>query len=298
MSGTARIATVGMFDGVHLGHCSLLSDLKRLGDERGLVPTVFTFDRHPLGLISPDRAPSSLIPLAERIRRLHDAGVADVEVLTFDDKLRALDARSFITMLRDRYGVRAILMGFNHRFGSDRLQDFADYEAIGRELGVEIMRGEEWCGSEHSVSSSSVRRALSEGDVKLAATMLGRPYGISGTVVGGHKIGREIGFPTANIRPDEATCQLPAPGVYAVDVTMPDGLVRRGMLNIGVRPTVDYSDSPELTIEVNIIDWDGDVYGNRLSLTFISRLRGEKRFEGIDELRRQLSLDRLAALQA
>lgn len=297
---TARIATVGMFDGVHLGHCSLLSELKQLGEARGLETAVFTFDRHPLRIISPDRAPASLSPLDERVKRLLAAGVDDVEVLPFDEHLRALDARSFITMLRDRYGVRAILMGFNHRFGSDRLKDFADYAAIGRELGVEILRGEEWSSGDatHGVSSSSVRRALGEGDIALAADMLGRPYSISGKVVDGRKIGRKIGFPTANIHPAEATCQLPAPGVYAVDVTMPDGAVRRGMLNIGVRPTVDHSDSPAQTIEVNIIGWDGDLYGKTLTLTFISRLRGEMRFADLDTLRTQLTHDREAALEA
>ena len=301
MTGTAaHIATVGMFDGVHLGHCSLLSELKRLGAERGMATAVFTFDRHPLSIISPDKAPASLSPLDERVKRLLAAGVDDVEVLAFDGQLRALDARSFITMLRDRYGVRAILMGFNHRFGSDRLKNFADYAAIGRELGVEIVRGEEWSSGEgaHSVSSSSVRRALGEGNMKLAAEMLGRPYSISGKVVGGRRIGRKIGFPTANLQPDEATCQLPAPGVYAVDVAMPDGTVRRGMLNIGVRPTVDHSDCPALTIEVNIIGWDGDLYDSRLTLSFISRLRGEMRFADLDALRTQLTRDREAALQA
>lgn len=299
-SEASRIATVGMFDGVHLGHCSLLSELRRLGQERGLTPAVFTFDRHPLQIICPDKAPASLSPIAERVKRLHDAGVTDVVILTFDNELRALDARSFITMLHDRYGVRAILMGFNHRFGSDRLKDFADYAAIGRELGVEILRGEEWSSGNgaQSVSSSSVRRALGEGDMALAADMLGRPYSISGKVVGGREIGRKIGFPTANITPAEATCQLPAPGVYAVDVTMPDGTVRRGMLNIGVRPTVDHSANPALTIEVNIIDWDGDLYGKTLTLTFISRLRGEMRFADLDSLRTQLTHDREAALLA
>ena len=136
MSGAARFATVGMFDGVHRGHLSLVRRLIDEAGERSLTPTVFTFDRHPLSLIAPDRAPALLTTVGEKAAKLRQAGVADVEVLSFDEALRALTAEEFLMMLRDRYGVKALLMGFNHRFGSDRISRIEDYEAIGLRLGV------------------------------------------------------------------------------------------------------------------------------------------------------------------
>lgn len=294
------IATVGMFDGVHLGHRSLIGELIGHGQSRGLRPVVFTFDRHPLALISPDRAPLSLGSTAERVSLIRSAGIEDVEVLTFDQQLRSLDARGFITMLRDRYDVRAMLMGFNHRFGSDRLQDFGEYAAIGASLGVEIIRASEWShdACDENICSSGIRRALQRGDVGCAAMMLGRPYSLAGKVVGGQRLGRRLGFPTANIEPVEVRQQIPAAGVYAVDVAMPDGTVRRGMVNIGYRPTVDRSAEPALSIEVHIMDWDGDLYGSMLSLGFLSRLRGEMRFDSLEALKEQLSRDREDALKA
>lgn len=300
ISMKGRIATVGMFDGVHLGHRSLIGELICHARRLRLEPVVFTFDRHPLTLISPGSAPASLASLNERVAFIRSAGVSDVEVLTFDPRLRALDARGFITMLRDRYDVRALLMGFNHRFGSDRLTDFGDYEAIGVSLGVAVIRASEWRREafDGEICSSGIRRALKDGDVRRAAMMLGRPYTLAGEVTGGRRLGRRLGFPTANIVPAWNGQQIPATGVYAVDVTMPDGTVRRGMVNIGYRPTVDRSDDPALSVEVHVIGWNGDLYGKTLKLAFLSRLRGEMRFDGVDALKEQLSRDRDDAIDA
>ena len=299
MSGAARFATVGMFDGVHRGHLSLVRRLIDEAGERSLTPTVFTFDRHPLSLIAPDRAPALLTTVGEKAAKLRQAGVADVEVLSFDEALRALTAEEFLMMLRDRYGVKALLMGFNHRFGSDRISRIEDYEAIGLRLGVEIVRADELRDSSlpASVSSSAIRDALSRGDVAAAARMLGYNYKLWGKVVPGRQLGRTIGFPTANMEFADSGLMVPGAGVYAVDVTIPDGGCRRGMMNIGRRPTVDFSSRPAVTAEVHVIDWSGNLYGKEISVEFLDRIRDEMRFPDIDALRRRITADRDCALK-
>ena len=299
MSGAARFATVGMFDGVHRGHLSLVRRLIDEAGERSLTPTVFTFDRHPLSLIAPDRAPALLTTVGEKAAKLRQAGVADVEVLSFDEALRALTAEEFLMMLRDRYGVKALLMGFNHRFGSDRISRIEDYEAIGLRLGVEIVRADELRDSSlpESVSSSAIRDALSRGDVAAAARMLGYNYKLWGKVVPGRQLGRTIGFPTANMEFADSGLMVPGAGVYAVDVTIPDGGCRRGMMNIGRRPTFDFSSRPAVTAEVHVIDWSGNLYGKEISVEFLDRIRDEMRFPDIDALRRRITADRDCALK-
>ena len=283
-----------MFDGVHRGHRALLDRLRREASVRGASPVVFTFDRHPLAHIAPERAPGALMTVSDKVDALKSTGIEDIEVLHFDEKLRSLTARQFLTMLHDDFGITALLMGFNHRFGSDRLDDLKQYEAIGREIGIEIVRADELrdpAELSRAICSSSIREAIAEGDVTAAAKMLGRPFALRGKVVHGRQLGRTIGFPTANIEPSESALLVPRRGVYAVDVVLPGGERRRGMLNIGVRPTVDNSARPAPSVEVYIIDWHGDLYDKEIELEFIKRLRDERRFSDLDALRRQLALD-------
>ena len=294
MNHQPRIATVGMFDGVHRGHCALLDRLRREASVKGASPVVFTFDRHPLAHIAPERAPGALMTVSDKVDALKSTGIEDIEVLHFDEKLRSLTARQFLTMLHDDFGITALLMGFNHRFGSDRLDDLKQYEAIGQEIGIEIVRADELrdpAELSRAICSSSIREAIAEGDVTAAAKMLGRPFALRGKVVHGRQLGRTIGFPTANIEPSESALLVPRRGVYAVDVVLPGGERRRGMLNIGVRPTVDNSARPVPSVEVYIIDWHGDLYDKEIELEFIKRLRDERRFSDLDALRRQLALD-------
>lgn len=294
MNGNNKIATVGMFDGVHRGHRALLDRLHREARQRNMTATVFTFDRHPLALIAPDRAPSALMSLNDKVDALKNSGVDDVEVLHFDSRLRSLTARQFLRMLHDDYGVGALLMGFNHRFGSDRLDDLREYEKIGDEIGIEIVRADELRDetmTDRTICSSSIREAIAEGDVTAAARMLGRPFSLQGKVVHGKQLGRTIGFPTANIEPSDPDLIAPLKGVYAVDVSLADGVTRRGMLNIGVRPTVDSSTRPRPSVEVYIVDWNKDIYNQNIRIDFIKRLRDERRFPNLDSLRRQLILD-------
>lgn len=289
-----KIATIGVFDGVHTGHRWLLSQLRDEAARRGLVPAVITFDRHPLSLINPAKAPELLMPATERLAELRNE---QVEVICFDftTELRHMSAHSFMKMLSERYDVKTIMMGFNHHFGSDCLDDFNRYVAIGRELGIDIVKAHEYHGVEN-VSSSAIRQAIAEGHVDRAAEMLGRPYRLSGKVVEGHAIGRKLGFPTANIEPAEHEQLLPPVGAYAVDIVISEGMKRRGILNIGYRPTIDQSDKPLLSIEVHIIDWSGNLYNHRLNVDFIRRLRDEIKFGSVQQLARQLEADCKSAL--
>lgn len=296
MNVVPRIATVGVFDGLHRGHRALLDSLILEGERRGLTPCVFTFDRHPLALISPDRTPAPLMTLEDKIKALKGYGIGYVEVLHFDDNLRALTAAGFMTRLRDVYNVAVLLMGFNHRFGCDRISNPEEYTALGRSLGIEVIHARELSDADIRVSSSAIRNAIADGDIASANRMLGHPFSISGRVIGGKQIGRTIGYPTANLQRSDNSLLLPPKGVYAVDVILPDGQRCRGMLNIGVRPTVDSSSVPAPSIEVHVIDWSGDLYGQEITLELLSRLRDEQRFDSLDALRRQLSEDRTRAL--
>lgn len=299
MAETPKFATIGMFDGVHRGHRRLIDCLKSEAVARGMEAAVFTFDRHPLSVIAPGKAPASLMTVADKVAAIRQTGVETVEVLEFDEALRALTALEFLELLRDRFGVRALMMGFNHRFGSDRLSDLADYEAVGRRLGVEIVRADELRDADAAgtISSSAIRRALSAGDVADANRMLGYNYRLRGNVVSGKQLGRTIGFPTANISISGCGLLIPGKGVYAVDVTVGDSDERhRGMLNIGHRPTVDTSSAPALSVEVHIIDWTGDLYGKEIAVEFIGRIRDEMRFSDLDALKRRLSQDRNCAI--
>ncbi len=295
MSGC--VATIGMFDGVHLGHRFLLDRVRREAAERGLETLVVTFAEHPLSIINASLAPKRLTDNIQRGRLLTDRGIERVVNLDFDDRLRRMTASEFMEYLRDNYGVKVIVMGFNHRFGHDRLTSRHQYIEAGRKVGIDVVFAEPYEGPGGAgVCSSAIRKSLAEGDVTAANRMLGRPYNLKGTVVPGRRLGRTIGFPTANISLGDDSLLLPARGVYAVDVTLDDGLTKRGMLNIGVRPTVDRSEIPETTLEVYIIGWEGTLYGREIEVAFIARLRDERRFDNIEQLKKQLDDDRRAAL--
>ena len=288
------VATIGMFDGVHLGHQFVLQQTIDLARESGLQPLCITFDHSP-------RQEQVLTPLDEKVRLIRQMGIDRVEVLAFTAELKSLTARQFMEqVLRNQMNVRVLLTGYDNRFGRNREEGFDDYVRYGRELGIEVVSlppapSE---GREGVVSSSYIRQLLLEGLVAEAAQCLGHPYSISGRVAHGEHIGTELGFPTANLVPSESQL-IPAPGAYAVRVTFntPHSSLhtQSGMMNIGTRPTFD---GHEQTLEVHILHFREDLYGQALSVEFVKRLREERRFDSMEALQEQLKQDAIQAEQA
>ncbi len=265
------VATIGMFDGVHRGHQFVLRHVVDEAQRRGLHSMAVTFDR---------QGAPTLTPLADKLRLMAQCGIERTEVLTFDDALKQLTARQFMAdVLQARYDVRVLMIGYDNRFGHNRAEGFDDYVRYGRELGMDVLQ----LPAEGTVCSSMIRQLLTNGDVAAVAEALGYAYTISGRVAHGEHVGTQMGFPTANLVPDCATQLLPAPGVYAVRVG-----THGGMMNIGTRPTFD---GHQQTLEVNIFDFDDDLYGREISVSFVQRLRDEKYFDSPEALIHQLRID-------
>lgn len=302
-------ATIGFFDGVHRGHQFLLKQLREEAGARGLKSMAVTFDRHPRQVVQTDWQPQLLTTLEEKKELLSKTGIDQVVVLPFDKAMAGFTAREFMSdVLHDRLHVEMLLTGYDNRFGHNRTETFTDYERYGRELGMEVVcarpltmmqagQGTREDGAAgRAYSSSIVRRLLAEGDVSRAADCLGRYYSISGQVVHGEQNGHTLGFPTANLMADDPMKLIPANGAYAVWATLPGigGTRHGGMTNIGKRPTFH---GEQLTLETNIFDTMGDLYGQPLRIEFVARLRDEKLFPSPEALARQLSLDREQAKQ-
>lgn len=284
-----RIAVVGTFDGVHRGHRFLLDFMKTEALCRKLEPTVITFENHPLSIIHPQDVPPQLTTIDERMELLSSCGVETCILLEFDENLRQLSARQFLEMISRDYGVKVLVVGFNTRFGRDCVDGFEQYEEKGKEVGVAIVKAPEF-GS--GISSSAIRKLILNKDIVSANAALGYSFSIEGVVTEGKQLGRTIGFPTANIVIADDKKLIPPFGVYIVEVYMSHlGKTYRGMLNIGRRPTVDVTNAP-MSIEVHILDYEGDLYGKTLRVEFVRFLRDECRFASIDDLVEQLSSDR------
>ena len=271
----ATVAAVGMFDGVHLGHCSVLDRLSAEARSRSMQSLALTFSRHPLELVDAKRAPHLITDTATRITLLRSGGIDRAETLDFTPELRALSGRAFLDMLHRRYGVRVLVMGYDNHIGSDRL-DAAAAAVLTPCTGIEIVQVDErTIQGTGSLSSTSIRNALVEGTRPTAT-----------------RRGRTTGCPTANI--DTPSDIIIAEGAYAVDVTI-DGDCRRmrGMANIGRRPTL--GKNGERRLEVNIFDFSADIYGRRLRIEFLQLLRDETQFASLDDLKQQLTADRQAA---
>ena len=285
------IATIGFFDGVHIGHCHLINMLKKVARERGVESCVITFDRHPRQVVQPEWCPEMLTTLEEKTQLLEATGIDRCEVLHFDREMANQSAHDFMQhTLKEKLGVSILVTGYDNRFGHNRSEGFEDYVRYGKEIGIEVIKGEELTDGSNNVSSSSIRRMLKEGRIEDATRCLGREYQLTGTVVGGEHIGRTIGFPTANIRPDDSNKLIPANGVYAVDVWSQAGDINRerAMLNIGTRPTFN---GTATTIEVHIPHFAGNLYGSTLSIAFLRKIREERKFDSPEALVEQLNKD-------
>lgn len=288
--GVPTAATIGMFDGVHCGHRSVIAFLREEARSRGYESAVITFTNHPRQVLCPECDLKLLMEPQDKVAALSATGVDYVVTIDFDKELAALSAYDFIRLIASRYGVRLLVIGYDHRFGHNPSDCFEDYVAYGKEAGVEVLRAPELESGSVHVSSSAIRHLLEKGAVAEAGRLLSHRYTLGGIVVAGQQNGRRIGFPTANIDVSSSPLVIPANGVYAVCVKLPDGTQRGGMLNIGTRPTV--SDGGDRTVEVNIFGFSGNLYGSRLSVGFVDKVREERRMDGLEALRRQLESDR------
>lgn len=284
-------ATIGFFDGVHKGHQFLMERLKREAAERGLLSMAITFERHPRQVVQGDWKPEFLTELHEKLKLLKATGIDVVVVLRFNRQMAGLSAGEFMQLMHDRLGVRMLLTGYDNRFGHDRTEGFEDYQRHGQEIGIEVLCHEALSLGEQNVSSSRVRQLLKEGNIEEATQCLGRPYNISGQVVHGEQIGRTIGFPTANLQPDD-NLLIPQDGVYAVMVDLDNGMQKPGIMNIGTRPTFNGTNR---TLETNLLEPVGNLYGQRLVIHFIGRLRSEQQFPSAEALADQIKKDKAQA---
>ena len=305
------VCSIGFFDGVHRGHQWLIQQVKDEARRRDARSLLITFDRHPRSVFAPESAPQLLTSSEEKMALLRATGVDDIYILPFDRFMASLTAREFMQqVLKERLGVTALVIGYDHHFGRPMGEGFTDYQAYGRQLGIDVVLASELPG-EH-ISSSAIRHALEAGNVRTASQLLGRPYSWTGRVVHGHAVGRQLGFPTANLEATEPDQLLPANGAYAVKVTLSPDLPRLeetfpsltggvgggslpAMLNIGHRPTLD--NGSDISIEAHLFDFSGDLYGKELTVSFIDRLRPERRFTDEAELTRQLAQDQAVAMK-
>ncbi len=291
---TPSVATIGFFDGVHLGHRHLINQVKMAAALNGWCSSIITFPVHPRQVIQSDYQPSLLSSPEEKIELLASTGIDNCILLPFTRELSQLTAWKFMQLLYNQYKVRMLVIGYDHRFGHNRAETFEDYCRYGRELGIHIMQATAYTQEQDKVSSSVIRRALLSGEISTATKYLGYPYFMQGTVVSGYQVGRKIGFPTANLQVDFPNKLIPAIGVYAVRVSV-NGQSHRGMLNIGHRPTLN--NGTDLSIEVHILDFEGDIYHQPMRIEFVDFLRPEAKFNSVDELTLQIQKDKEAALQ-
>lgn len=293
-------ATIGLFDGVHLGHLHTLNMVRLQAAACGLKPMVVTFDQHPQHILRPEEDPvPHIMSASDRLSWLDDAGIDTVLVFEFIPELAALTSAEFMQMLHDNYGVARLIVGYNNHFGSDTDSSIDDYKRTGDALGVTVLQATQ--NPYGPVNSSMIRLMIAgKGYVKLAAMLLGRYFYVRGKVVHGDHMGTSLGFPTANVGERPRYQLMPAPGAYVVTVRICDedgnnGQLMSGMAGVGHRPTVT-DDQGDTTLEVNLFNYAGDdLYGKKITVIFIDRLRDEIKFDNVDDLRDQLVRDRDAA---
>ena len=286
------VATIGFFDGVHRGHRFLIDRVIEEAQRSGMLSAVITFDRHPREVLQTDYQPDLLSTLDEKLLLISKTHVDNTVVLHFDASLAALTAHDFMRdVLQGELKVRKLIIGYDNRFGHNRSEGFDDYVRYGKELGIEVIRADAFLPDDVRVSSSVIRTCLREGRVEDANRLLGYDYTIESRIVSGYQNGRKMGFPTANL--DVTRCQqlLPASGVYAVLVRLKDSVGwKRGMMNIGHRPTFNGTTT---SMEVNLFNFSGNLYGQELLVSFISKIRDERKFDSIDALAEQLQHDKV-----
>jgi riboflavin kinase/FMN adenylyltransferase len=292
------VVTTGTFDGVHLGHRAIIDNVIKIAKETGGESVLVTFHPHPRIVLQPNCNLQLLTSIEERIELLAETGLDHLIVIPFDKEFSRLSSLEFVRdLLVNKVGTKKLIIGYDHHFGRNREGSFAHLKEFGPVYGFEVKEIPAQDVDSLKVSSTKVRYALEEGDAQLAAKLLGHPYSLSGEVVEGKKLGREIGFPTANIKVNESRKLIPKYGVYAVKIKyVVDHETKYfyGMLNIGVKPTFDLK---EFSIEVHIFDFDEDLYGMVLEIFLLDRIREEVKFDDVIQLKKQLIIDKEQCLK-
>jgi riboflavin kinase/FMN adenylyltransferase len=289
------VITIGTFDGVHLGHRTILKEVvehaKRVNGESVLI----TFEPHPRKLLFPDQPLWFITPLEQKLRLVTEAGIEHIVVVPFTKEFSELSAQEYIEgFLVKTFGPHTIIIGYDHHFGHDRTGDIDMLRRFQPKYGYELVEIQAQLIDEATVSSTKIRKALKEGQVREASLMLGRDYNIRGTVVRGAQLGRTIGYPTANIRLNEPGQIIPGIGIYAVHVSH-NGKQYKGMLSIGHNPTV--TNDRSIKIEVNIFDFSKEIYDEIIEVSFVARLRDEEKFASLEALKEQLHKDKVESMR-
>lgn len=290
------VITVGTFDGVHAGHRAIIDTVLEKASQRDARSVIVTFDPHPREIINPGDAGIKLLTtLQERREILEEIGIDLMVVIPFDRDFSLLSSEEFVhDIIFQKIGVSEFVIGYDHQFGKNREGTIETIERIGKELAFDTYVVSKKEVGAQTVSSTAIRHAISgEGNVEQAAEFLQRPYRLNGVVIHGDKRGKEIGYPTANIKPEDPRKIIPREGVYAVKVRF-ENQWYGGMMNIGKRPTFE---GQEQRLEVHIFDFDEDIYGKEVQVRFLKRIRNEKKFSGVGELVEQLEEDKKKALQ-
>jgi riboflavin kinase / FMN adenylyltransferase len=284
------VLTVGFFDGVHKGHKAILREVVNHAKMVGGESIVLTFEPHPRKLLFPDQRLGIITPLDEKLQLIGDAGIEHIIVVPFTKEFSNLSAQEYIeNFLVGIFHPHSIVIGYDHRFGHDRKGDLNLLKQYAPSFHYELIEIPEQLIDEATVSSTKIRAAITEGRITDVSHMLGRNYSLKGTVVHGNKLGRTLGYPTANLHPMEHEQIIPAIGIYAIQAAH-RGIQYNGMLSIGYNPTV--TDKKELRIEANLFDFDKDIYGDTLEISFIKKLRDEQKFDSLEALKEQLHKDK------
>lgn len=281
------VLALGNFDGLHRGHLKIIERVRRGAAEHGGTPMAMTFDPHPPRIVRPDKAPPLLMTKAQKIEALGQAGISCVAVVRFTHEVSQWDPETFVrTVLVDWLRVSEVWVGANFLFGHERSGNFSLLRTLGQRYGFRADKIDPVRYKEFVVSSTRIRRLVTEGRMDEAGALLGHQYYVDGEVVEGRKRGREIGFPTANLRTDNEL--VPPHGVYATTVTI-DGIAHASITNVGLRPT--FGDTLQATIETHVLGFSGDLYGRQVRLGFVQRLRDERKFDDVDSLKAQIEAD-------
>lgn len=284
------MASVGFFDGVHIGHRHLIKQVKEKARELGLPSAIVTFPVHPRKVLQKNYQPALLCGYEEKLEQLSTTQIDYCISLPFTQELSRLSAREFMgDVLKKQIGVHTLFVGYDHRFGYNREEGFSAYQSYGEQLGIQVIQAGEYQVEGENVSSTKIRLLLKKGEIQQANSLLSYNYTLSGKIVEGYRVGRTIGFPTANIRSWERFKVVPELGVYAVLVHIRD-IIYEGMLYIGTRPTLH--DDPEISVEVNIFDFSGDLYNQSLTVEFIDFIRADRKFDAMEELVTQIHKDK------